>query len=83
MVVKNKVIPFFNYSGYIDLVLEKVLELRSQYKTIKKAKEHTMKILPQEPPSLVEKYLVGKECPLKKDVVANRRSRYSKPALPV
>ena len=40
-------------------------------------------MLPVEPKSLVEKYLEGKERPSKEQVVATRKSRFSKPALPV
>ena len=39
-------------------------------------------MLPVEPKSLVEQYLEGKERPSKEQVVASRKSRFSKPALP-
>ena len=39
-------------------------------------------MLPIEPKSLVEQYLEGKERPSKEQVVASRKSRYSKRALP-
>ena len=58
------------------------MRLRSQYKTLKKAKAYADNMLPAEPQSLVAQYLAGKERPSKEDVVANRRSRFSKPALP-
>ena len=38
-------------------------------------------MLPVEPKSLVEQYLEGKERPSKEQVVASRKSRFSKPAL--
>ena len=49
----------------------------------KKAKSHANEVLPVEPRSLVEQYLAGKERQSKEDNVANRWSRFSKPALPV
>ena len=39
-------------------------------------------MLPVEPKSFVEQYLEGKERPSKEQVVASRKSRFSKPALP-
>ena len=39
-------------------------------------------MLPVEPKSLVEQYLEGKERPSKEQVVASRKSRFSKPVLP-
>ena len=39
-------------------------------------------MLPVEPKSLVEQYLEGKERPSKEQVVASRKSRFSKTALP-
>ena len=39
-------------------------------------------MLPVEPKSFVEHYLEGKERPSKEQVVASRKSRFSKPALP-
>ncbi len=35
------------------------------------------KVLPAEPESLVDQYLAGKEQPLKEQVLANRKSRFS------
>lgn len=49
---------------------------------MKKAAAHAKEILPAEPESLVSQYLAGKERPLKDDVVAKRKSRFSTPALP-
>ncbi|KXJ09293.1 hypothetical protein AC249_AIPGENE8778 [Exaiptasia diaphana] len=67
--------------GYVDLVFDEVVQLRLQYKTLKTAKQHAMETLPHEPTSLVEKYLAGRERPLKEQVIANRRTRYSSPAV--
>jgi hypothetical protein len=50
---------------------------------MKKAKVHANVVLPAEPQSLVEQYLEGKERPLKEQVVSNRKSRFSTPALPI
>ncbi len=69
-------------TGYVQLILNEVMKLRSQYKTIKKAKVYALDMLPAEPQSLVAQYLAGKERPLKEQVVASRKSRFSKPALP-
>ena len=60
-----------------------MVQLRSRYNTLKKARKHAKKILPPEPCSLVEKYLKGKQRPSKKDVVTAKRSQFSKPALPL
>ena len=49
---------------------------------MKKAKVHANVVLPAEPQSLVEQYLEGKERPLKEQVVSNRKSHFSTPALP-
>ena len=68
-------------AGYDDLLLNEVVQLRSKYQTLKKAKAHSNEVLPAEPGSLVEKYLIGKERPLKEQVVASRNTRYTKPAL--
>ena len=65
------------------MILTEVVHLRTKYPTHKKAKSHANEVLPIEPRSLVEQYLAGKERQSKEDVVANRRSRFSKPALPV
>ena len=64
------------------MILNEVMKLRSQYQSLKKAKAHAHYMLPTEPQSLVAKYLTGKERPSKEQVVASRRSRFSKPALP-
>ena len=68
-------------AGYDDLLLNEVVQLRSKYQTLKKAKAHSNEVLPAEPGSLVEKYLIGKERPLKEQVVASQNTRYTKPAL--
>ena len=60
-----------------------MVRLRSQYNTLKKAKAHAEEVLPAEPKTLVQQYLEGKERPSKEHVVASRKSRFSKPALPV
>ncbi|XP_028410291.1 uncharacterized protein LOC114532904 [Dendronephthya gigantea] len=67
---------------YVHLILSQVIKLRKQYPTLKKAKEHASNVLPPEPQSLVQQYLAGKERPSKEQVVANKKSRFSKPALP-
>lgn len=64
------------------MILNEVMRLRDQYKTLRKAKAHADNMLPVEPQSLVAQYLAGKERPSKEEVVANRKSRFSKPALP-
>lgn len=64
------------------MILNEVVQHRSKHNTLKKAKLHADKVLPVEPKSLVEKYLEGKERPSKEEVVAGRKSRFSKPALP-
>ena len=66
----------------MDLILKEAVQLRSKYNTLKKAKVHANEVLPIEPKSLVEQYLEGKERPSKEQVVASRKSRYSKRALP-
>ncbi|XP_028412060.1 uncharacterized protein LOC114534789 [Dendronephthya gigantea] len=68
--------------GYVQLILKETIQLRKQYPTIKKAKDHANKVLPTEPATLVEKYLVGKERPSKEEVITSRKSRFSTPALP-
>lgn len=65
------------------MILNKVIKIRSQYPSLKKAAVYANDVLPAEPQSLVEKYLVGKERPSKEYVVASRKSRFSTPALPV
>ena len=66
----------------MDLILKEAVQLRSKYNTLKKAKVHANEVLPIEPKSLVQQYLEGKERPSKEQVVASRKSRFSKPALP-
>ena len=73
--------PLKYFTGYVQLILNEVMRLRSQYKTIKKAKVYAH-MLPAEPQSLVAQYLEGKKRPSKEQVVASRKSRFSKPALP-
>ena len=67
----------------MELILNEVVHLRYKYPTLKKAKVHANEVLPVEPKSLVEQYLAGKDRPSKEQVVASRKSRFSKPALPV
>ena len=69
--------------GYVKLILDEVVQLRSRHNTLNEARKHAKKILPPEPCSLVEKYLKGKQRPSKKDVLTVKRSRFSKPALPL
>ena len=64
------------------MILNEGMRLRSQYKTLKKVKAYADNMLSVEPQSLVAQYLAGKERPSKEEVVANRKSRFSKPALP-
>ncbi|CAB4021741.1 Hypothetical predicted protein [Paramuricea clavata] len=59
--------------GYIQLIFDEVLTLRSQFQTMKKAKVHANVVLPAEPQSLVEQYLEGKERPLKEQVVFQQK----------
>ena len=66
----------------MDLILEEAVQLRRSYNTLEKAKVHANDVLPVEPRSLVEQYLQGKKRPSKEQVVASRKSRFSKPALP-
>ena len=63
-------------------MLNKTVQLRTKYLTLRKAKAHANEVLPAEPESLVDQYLAGKERPSKELVVASRRSGFSKPALP-
>ncbi|XP_028417287.1 uncharacterized protein LOC114541682 [Dendronephthya gigantea] len=69
--------------GYIDVIMSQVVQNRVKYSTLKKARVHAEKVLSVEPQSLVQKYLGGKEGPSKQLVVDGRKSRFSKPALPV
>ena len=57
--------------------------MQNLYPTLKKAKAHTITALPPEPRTLVEQYLEGKERQSKEQVVSNRKSRFSTPALPI
>lgn len=54
--------------------------MRSRYQTLHKAKAHANEVLLVEPGTLVEQYLTGKERPLKEQVIASRKSRFTKPA---
>lgn len=63
------------------MILDEVVQQRSNYKTLKVAKHNAMEILPSEPSTLVEKYLSGKPRPDKEKVVASRHTRYSSPAV--
>ena len=65
----------------MKLVFEEVVNLRSQYQTLDKAKDHAKEVLPPEPCMLVEKYLTGKERPSKEQVVARQHTHFSEPAL--
>ena len=51
-------------------------------RTLNRARKHAYHILPKEPMSLVEKYMIGNEAESKASVVARRYSRFSKPASP-
>jgi hypothetical protein len=73
----------FDHIAYVQLILNDVVKLRNQHNTIEKAMVYAKSVLPTEPRSLVEQYLEGKERPTKESVVANIRSRFSTPALPV
>ena len=70
------------FLGYVKLILDEVMQLRSKHNTVKKAKKHAKNILPREPCSLVLKYLKAMQKQFKEDLVAAKRSRFSKPALP-
>ena len=63
--------------------MSQVVQNRVKQSTLKKARVNAEKVLPVEPQSLVHKYLGGKERPPKQQVVDSRKSRFSKPALPV
>ena len=56
--------------------------MQNQYKRLKKAQDYANEVLLVEPKSLVEQYWAGKERLLKQQVIASRKSRFSKPALP-
>jgi hypothetical protein len=43
------------------LIFDEVFKLRSQFQTMKKAKVHANVVLPAEPQSLVEQYLLGRK----------------------
>ena len=70
------------FLGYIQLILKETIKLRNKYPTLEKAIVHANEVLPAEPDSLVDQYLAGKERPSKELVVASRKSRFTKPALP-
>ncbi|CAB4018413.1 Hypothetical predicted protein [Paramuricea clavata] len=46
---------------YIQTVQEECLKLRNDFSTLKKAISHSKELLPEEPVTLVEKYLDGKQ----------------------
>ena len=62
--------------------MDEVLQLRSEQHNLKKARAFADKLLPQEPISMVKKYLEQKDRPSKEQVVDSRKSRFTKPALP-
>ena len=63
------------------MIFDEVVNLRTQYKTLETAKDNAMNRLPAEPCTLVDQYLIGKERPSKEQVVTNRHTRYSTPAI--
>ena len=71
------------FAGYIDVIMSQAIQHRVKHNTLTKAKAHAEKVLPIEPQSLVQKYLGGQERPSKQQVVESRKSRFTKPALPV
>jgi hypothetical protein len=48
------------------------MKLRKEFSNMKKAKFHAKELLPEEPCSLVEKYLAGNQPQSKTEVIANR-----------
>ncbi|CAB4012400.1 Hypothetical predicted protein [Paramuricea clavata] len=70
------------FKGYVSLIFDDVIQLRSQYPTFKKASTYSKSVLPPEPSSLVERYNKGKERPRWDEVIANHHTCFSKPALP-
>ncbi|CAB4031322.1 Hypothetical predicted protein, partial [Paramuricea clavata] len=67
---------------YIQTIQEECLKLRNDFSTLKKAISHSKELLPEEPVTLVEKYLDGKQPKPKSDIVAAKHSRFTQPALP-
>ena len=72
----------FHIPEYIQSVQCEAMKLRKESSNMKKAKSHAKELLPEEPCSLVEKYLAGNQPQSKTEVIANRYSRFTKPALP-
>lgn len=74
---------FNDSTDYAPNILQEVIKLRSQYPTLQKARLHVSMLLQPKPMTMVSNYLEGKPRPKKTDVIAQRHSRYSKPALAI
>ena len=61
-------------------IQSEAIRLRKEFNNLLKAKCHAEELLPKEPCSLVKKYLEGKRPQTKQEIVANRHSRFTKPA---
>lgn len=68
---------------YVGKVYDKVIKMRQQFTTFKSARANAEQLLSKEPCTMVEKYLNGMEREPKEQVVANHKTRFSKPALPL
>lgn len=66
----------------MNTILQESLNLRKSFNTVKKAISHAQQVLPKEPPTMVKKYLNGKQPQPKSETVARRHSRFTQPALP-
>ena len=63
-------------------IQSEAIRLRKEFNNLLKAKCHAEELLPNEPCSLVKKYLEGKQPQTKQEIVANRHSRPSLLSLP-
>ncbi len=54
-------VSFVLFLGYVKQIFDEVIRLRRVYPTIAKASAKAKLVLPQEPCSLVEKYLANRE----------------------
>ncbi len=76
-------VSFVLFLGYVKQIFDEVIRLRTVYPTIAKASANAKLVLPQEPCSLVEKYLANRERQPKEEIVAARHTCYSQLALPL
>ena len=76
-------VSFVLFLGYVKQIFDEVVRLRTVYRTLAKASANAKLVLPQEPCSLVEKYLANRERQPKEEIFAARHTRYSQPALPL